>query len=69
MDATQLLHAINTAIVALTEGGASSYSIGQRSVTKIDLDSLFRQRNDLLWQIAREQNAGRALAKMGRVRP
>ena len=39
--ATSLLAQIDAAIEALLTGGASSYSIGNRSVTKLDLGDLF----------------------------
>ena len=69
MDKQTLLNQINQAIVVLLDSGASSYSIGQRSVTRLDLTALFAQRDKLMWEIARDANAGRALAKMGQVRP
>jgi hypothetical protein len=67
MDAATLLTAIETAITALLTGGASSYSIGNRSVTKLDLDSLFAERRALLNEVARSSGSGGfSLAKMGR---
>ena len=62
-----LLAQVEAAIVALLTGGASSYSIGSRSVTKLDLATLFEQRNQL--QIQADREAGRSpfsLAKIGR---
>jgi hypothetical protein len=67
MDPQALLTAIETAITALLTGGASSYSIGNRSVTKLDLDSLFAERRALLNEVARSSGSGGfSLAKMGR---
>jgi len=64
-----LLSQIESAIEALLTGGASSYSIGNRSVTKLDLKTLFEQRNILQMQLARESGSGAfSLAKMGRQR-
>jgi len=62
-----LLAQVESAIEALLTGGAESYSIGSRSVTKLDLGTLFEQRNQLQIQVDRE--AGRSpfsLAKIGR---
>ncbi len=64
-----LLAQIDAAIEALLTGGASSYSIGNRSVTKLDLDTLFAQRERLQHMVARETGSGAfSLAKMGRRR-
>lgn len=49
-----LIAAIDAAIEALLAGGASSYSIGGRSVTKIDLPALFAERRHLQRQLDRE---------------
>jgi len=62
-----LLAQVEAAIEALLTGGASSYSIGSRSVTKLDLAELFRQRDMLA--IAASRESGRSpfgLAKFGR---
>lgn len=65
--ASTLLAQVDAAIEALLTGGASSYSIGSRSVTKLDLNDLFAMRNDLLFQVQRESSGGAfSLAKMGR---
>lgn len=61
-----LLAQVEAAIEALLTGGASSYSIGQRSVTKLDLATLFQQRNMLQMQVQRESGSAFSLAKMGR---
>lgn len=62
-----LLAQVEAAIEALLTGGATSYSIGSRSVTKLDLATLFDQRNQL--QIQADRESGRSpfsLAKFGR---
>jgi hypothetical protein len=67
--ATSLLAQIDAAIEALLTGGASSYSIGNRSVTKLDLGDLFQQRRLLQMQAQRESGVGAfSLAKLGRRR-
>ena len=66
--AASLLALIDAAIEALLTGGAESYSIGNRSVTKLDLDSLFEQRRQLEFQAQREAGNGVRLAKIGRRR-
>ena len=62
-----LLAQVEAAIEALLTGGASSYSIGSRSVTKLDLAELFKQR-DMLATAARRESGGSpfSLAKIGR---
>jgi hypothetical protein len=62
-----LLAQIDAAIEALLTGGASSYSIGSRTVTALDLNTLFQQRNMLQTQVDRESGGGMfRLAKMQR---
>jgi hypothetical protein len=56
--AASLLALIDAAIEALVNGGASQYSIGSRTVTKLDLASLMEQRNKLLHQVQRESGSG-----------
>ncbi len=56
--AASLLAQIDTAIEALLTGGASSYSIGSRTVTALDLGTLFEQRNLLQIQADREAGGG-----------
>ena len=56
--AASLLAQIDTAIEALLTGGASSYSIGSRTVTALDLKTLFDQRNLLQIQADRESGGG-----------
>lgn len=53
-----LLAQIDAAIEALLVGGASSYSIGARSVTKLDLKQLFDERRMLQGEVARESSGG-----------
>jgi hypothetical protein len=65
--AASLLALIDAAIEALLTGGAQSYSIGSRSVTKLDLADLFEQRNMLMMQVQRESGSGAfRLGKMGK---
>lgn len=61
-----LLAQIDAAIEALLSGQHSSYSIGARSVTRLDLNSLFDQRERLQRQLDRETNGGFRLGKMQR---
>ena len=62
-----LLAQIDAAIEALLTGGAASYSIGSRTVTALDLSTLFEQRNILQAQVDRESGGGMfRLAKMQR---
>lgn len=62
----ELLALIDSAIEALLTGGASSYSIGNRSVTKLDLPALMTERRMLLTQVQRETGSGGiSLARMG----
>lgn len=62
----ELLALIDSAIDALLTGGASSYSIGNRSVTKLDLPALMTERRMLLTQVQRETGSGGiSLARMG----
>lgn len=64
--AASLLAQIDAAIEALLTGGASSYSIGNRSVTKLDLGTLFEERRLLQTQVERESGGGIRLAKFQR---
>ena len=64
--AASLLAQVDSAIEALVNGGAQSYSIGQRQVTKLDLSELFEMRNTLAIQAHREANGAFSLAKIGR---
>jgi len=53
-----LLAMIDAAIEALLTGGASSYSIGARSVTKLDLAQLMEERRILQQAVERENGGG-----------
>lgn len=65
----QLLTQIENAITALLSGGVSSYSIGSRSVSSLDLPTLFDQRRMLQQEVDRESGGGMfRLAKMQRPR-
>jgi len=68
--ATSLLAQIDAAIEALLTGGASSYSIGSRSVTSLDLPTLFEQRRMLQMEADRESGSGSMfrVAKLQRAR-
>ncbi len=64
-----LLAQIEAAIESMLVGGASSYSLGTRSVTKLDLKSLFEERRILQMEVQRSSGSGGfSLAKMGRRR-
>lgn len=56
--AASLLAQIDAAIEALLTGGVSSYSIGSRTVTALDLKTLMEQRNILQAQADRESGGG-----------
>jgi hypothetical protein len=56
--ASEMLSIVNAAITALLNGGASSYSIGARSVTKLDLGELREWRKELEIEVARESGGG-----------
>jgi len=64
--AASLLAQIDTAIEALLTGGHESYTIGNRSVTKLDLKDLFEQRRILQTEVARESGGAVRLAKLQR---
>jgi hypothetical protein len=65
----QLLDATVAAIHALTVGGHTQYSINGRSVTKHDLDALWRQREKLERLVARHKSGMFGLMSFGRPRP
>ena len=63
--AASLLVLIDAAIEAIVVGGASSYSIGARSVSKLDLPALFAERRQLQAEVERDASGGAfSLAKM-----
>lgn len=70
LTAQQELDLIQDAIQAVLLGGHTSYSIGGRSVSKLDLPSLFAREDILLKRVARE-NAGGVfrLAKITKANP
>lgn len=65
LDPSTLLTQVETAITALLTGGHSSYSIGSRSVTKLDLPQLFEERRLLKAEVSRSNGTIR-LATMRR---
>lgn len=69
LDPATLLDQIDAAINALLTGGASSYSIGNRSVTKLDLTDLFNERRLLQREVARSTGGAFRVAKLQRPRP
>ena len=69
MDPATLLTQVEAAITALLSGGAESYSIGNRSVTKLDLAALMQERRMLLTEVQRSSGSGAfSLGKIGRRR-
>ncbi len=64
--AASLLAQIDAAIEALLTGGASSYSIGSRSVSKLDLGQLFEERRLLQKEVERETSGTFSLGKLSR---
>jgi len=57
LDPSALLTQVETAITALLTGGHSSYSIGSRSVSKLDLPALFEERRLLQREVNRASGA------------
>jgi hypothetical protein len=66
MDPSALLAQIDAAITSLLTGGASSYSIGARTVTKLDLKALFEERRILQAEVNRSSGGGIRLARITR---
>ena len=66
--ASSLLSLIDAAIEALLTGGASSYSIGSRTVTKLDLAQLMEERR-ILQQAVERETAGGVFRKAAIRRP
>jgi len=58
----ELLTAVNEAIKNLILSGVQSYTIGKRSLTKIDLDSLYKLRKLLQDELAVEDTPPGLLA-------
>jgi hypothetical protein len=58
LTAQQEIELIDTAIQQLMDGNIQSYSIGSRSVTKLNISDLWDRRNHLLRVIERESGNG-----------
>jgi hypothetical protein len=63
----QLLSAYDTAILNLLSGEHESYSIGNRTVTRLDLADLQEQRDRIAFMANREAGSAVHVAKMQRV--
>jgi hypothetical protein len=63
----QLLSAYDTAILNLLSGEHESYSIGNRTVTRLDLSDLQEQRDRIAFMANREAGSAVHVAKMQRV--
>lgn len=59
--AASLLSLVDTAIENLISGEHESYSIGARSVTKLDLADLFKERRILQQEVQRESGGTGAI--------
>jgi len=68
LDPSTLLDSVETAINALLTGGHTSYSIGSRSVNKLDLPQLFNERRMLQSEVDR-QTTGNQIRVAKFVRP
>lgn len=67
LSAAQHLELIDAAIQDVLAGRASSYSIGSRTVTKLDLSKLYEMRDKYAVYAQREAGSGAfSLAKMGK---
>ena len=63
------LASVQAAISTIESGGVSSYSIGSRSASKLDLTALYAREEVLLTRLQRESGSGAfSLAKIGRRR-
>jgi len=67
LDPSTLLDQVETAITALLTGQHSSYSIGSRSVSKLDLDQLFKERAILQKEVNR--TSGSATFRVAKFTP
>lgn len=56
MTPAQELALINAAITAILEGKAQSYSMNGRDVTRLDLNDLWKRKNELEAAIARDSS-------------
>lgn len=68
LSASQHVELLSTAIEALVSGGAASYSIGNRSVTKHDLTKLYDELRYWQMQADRESGGTFRVAKLRRSR-
>jgi len=68
LDPQNLLTQIEAAIEALLTGGHTSYSIGSRSVTKLDLAALMQERRLLKSEVERSAGGSVRLARYRRPR-
>lgn len=66
MDIQTLITQIEQAIDALLTGGHSSYSIGARTVTRLDLATLMKERRMLLNELQRSNGSSIRLARITR---
>lgn len=62
--ATDLLTSVNSAILALTDGGLSSYTVNGQSFTKLELGKLMAWRRSLQDEIAGDSD-GNSLQRVG----
>jgi hypothetical protein len=69
MDAAVLLSQVEAAINSLLTGEHQSYSIGARTVTRLDLQSLFDERRLLQNEVNRASGGAMRLAKIRRPLP
>lgn len=68
-DTASQLARVQAQIAAIEDGGVESYSIANRSATKLKLDVLYKREEALLLRLQRESGSGGfSLAKMGRRR-
>jgi len=66
---SERLEKVRAAIDALIDGGVSQYSIGSRSVTKLDLPELMAMEEKLIERLERETGSGSfTLGRMNRHR-
>lgn len=54
--AKEMLQEVNNAIYSVLNGG-QSYKIGSRSLTRADLNLLYKMKNDLTAQVSREESS------------
>ena len=59
---------IESQVAAIVDGGASSYAIGSRSVTKLDPVKLYKLAQEIAFDNDRQLNGAFRLAKIGRRR-